>query len=217
METISSRTLDSLTESLERNGVEYLYIGKGGAIIHGFADTTQDADIFVNHTAENKARLITALKEVGFILTPDQEGEIKGGRDFVQLHNGPFDLDLVYAPDGIEKFEDAWKRGRTIDGHKVCSIDDIIASKRAANRPKDRESLHRLERFKEYLKDRPERGERLEPLNPTWRDKLKKEMASRKNAPLTLEGGAPGAERPATPTTADTTTQPDRLHGGYKR
>jgi hypothetical protein len=32
--------------------------------------------------------------------------------------------------------------------------DDIIASKRAANRPKDRESLPRLEAFRDYLRSR---------------------------------------------------------------
>jgi hypothetical protein len=28
----------------------------------------------------------------------------------VQLKNGPFDLDLIFAPDGIDRFEDAWRR-----------------------------------------------------------------------------------------------------------
>ena len=49
-----------------------LFIGKTGAILHGFPDTTQDADVFVQKT----------------------------------MRNG-FDVDLVFAPDGIERFEDA--------------------------------------------------------------------------------------------------------------
>ena len=36
----------------------------------------------------------------------------------------------------------------------LSSIDDIIRSKRAANREKDRESLCRLESFRDYLKER---------------------------------------------------------------
>lgn len=32
------------------------------------------------------------------------------GKDFVQLKCGPFDLDLVFAPDGIESFDEAWSR-----------------------------------------------------------------------------------------------------------
>ena len=178
MGTIDNRQLRKLTDALERNGVQYLYIGKSAAIIHGFADTTQDADIYVNHTKENKEKLVVALKEIEFRLSTEQEIEIKGGKDFIQLHNGPFDLDLIYAPDGIEKFEDAWNRGCAIAGHKVCSIADIIASKRAANRPKDRESLARLEEFEIYMEERGEDRERLQPLNPTWRDRIRQDMAT---------------------------------------
>ncbi len=199
MGTIDSRQLKRLTETLDRNQVQYLYIGKSAAIIHGFADTTQDADIYVNHTKENKDRLVTALKDMGFRLTTVQETDIKGGRDFVQLHNGPFDLDLIYAPDGIETFEKAWERGRTIDGHQVCSIEDIIASKRAANRPKDRESLERLTQFSEYLKQRPERGHKLPTLNPTWRDKIKAELSQSQATPESRGSGGNAADPPAPP------------------
>jgi hypothetical protein len=52
----------------------------------------------------------------------------------------------------FERFDDAWKRRVEIAGFHVCSIDDIIRSKRAANREKDRESLARLESFRDYLK-----------------------------------------------------------------
>jgi hypothetical protein len=92
------------------------------------------------------------LRELGFALTDSQAAEIAGGKDFVQLKNGPFDLDLVFAPDGIEHFEDAWRRRVEVEGFPVCHIDDIIASKVAANRAKDRESLPRLRAFREYLR-----------------------------------------------------------------
>ncbi len=35
--------------------------------------------------------------------------EIEQGKDFIQLKNCPFDLDLIFAPDGIESFQDAWR------------------------------------------------------------------------------------------------------------
>lgn len=79
-----------------------------------------------------------------------QAAQIEAGKDFVQLKNGPFDLDLVFAPDGIERFEDAWRRRVEVEGFAVCHIDDIIASKEATGRVKDRESLPRLRSFREY-------------------------------------------------------------------
>jgi hypothetical protein len=102
----------------------------------------------------NGARLVAALLELGFELAEVEQGEVRRGKDFIQQKNGPFDLDLVLAPDGIERFAAAWSRRRELEGFMVCSIDDIIASKRAADRKKDRESLARRKSFGEYLRSR---------------------------------------------------------------
>jgi len=137
-------------DALARHGVRYLFIGKSGAILLGFPDTTQDADLFVDRSPDNCRALVAALRELGFGLTDSQASDIERGKDFVQLKNGPFDLDLVFAPDGIERFEDAWQRHVEVEGFPVCHPDDIIASKEAANRVKDRESLPRLRFFRNY-------------------------------------------------------------------
>jgi hypothetical protein len=144
------RQAQEIRDVFARHGVRYLFIGKSGAIILGFPDTTQDADIFPERTPANGRALATALRELGFQLTDVESAEIERGKDFVQLKNGPFDLDLVFAPDGIEKFDDAWRRRIVVDGFPVCHPDDIIASKVAANRAKDRESLGRLRSFRDY-------------------------------------------------------------------
>ena len=145
--------LTELRDAFTRHGVTYLVIGKSGALLHGFPDTTQDADLFVHRTPSNGRALVRALRELKFSLSEREAQEIEGGKDFVQLKNGPFDIDLVFAPDGIERFEDAWTRGVEIDGIPVCSLDDIIASKRAANRVKDRETLPRLDAFRQYQRE----------------------------------------------------------------
>src|ERR1700693_2517968 len=104
----------------------------------------------LNISPENGRALVTALGELGFELTGEQAAEIERGKDFVQLKNGPFDLDLIFAPDGIERFALAWGRRVEVEGFPVCHIDDIIASKAATNRQKDRESLPRLRAFRGY-------------------------------------------------------------------
>lgn len=136
----------------ERHGVKYLFFGKSGAILLGFSDTTQDVDLFVEKQTGNCEKLVAALTEFGFHLTGQQAQEIRRGKDFVQLRNGPFDLDLVFAPDGIACFEDAWMRRVEIHGFPVANIDDIIQSKEAARRQKDKESLGRLLSFREWLR-----------------------------------------------------------------
>ncbi len=137
-------------DALARHGVRYLFIGKSGAILLGFPDTTQDADLFVDRDPDNGRALVAALLALGFTLSEVQSEEIIRGKDFIQLRNGPFDLDLVFAPDGIECFEDAWSRRIEVEDFPVCHLDDIIASKAAANRVRDREALPRLRAFREY-------------------------------------------------------------------
>jgi hypothetical protein len=109
----------------------------------------------VEGSAENGRAVVAALGELGFGLTAAEAADITGGKDFVQLRNGPFDVDLVFAPDGIETFEEAWARRVEVEGFPVCHLDDIIASKEATHRRKDIESLPRLRAFREYLRQRP--------------------------------------------------------------
>jgi hypothetical protein len=150
MAAFDYRQAVEIRDAFARHGVVYLFIGKSGAVLLGYPDTTQDADLFVARSAANGEALVHALLELGFGLTDKQSDEILRGKDFVQLKNGPFDLDLVFAPDGIERFDDAWERRIETEGFPVCHLDDIIASKEAANRTKDRESLARLRAFREY-------------------------------------------------------------------
>jgi hypothetical protein len=144
------RLAEEVHDALSRHAVRYLFIGKSGAILLGFPDTTQDADLFPAKSEENGRALVAALQELGFGLTDAETTEIVRGKDFVQLKSGPFDLDLIFAPDGIESFELAWSRRVEVAGFPVCHPDDIIASKKAAGRPKDLESLPRLVAFRDY-------------------------------------------------------------------
>jgi len=150
MAAFDYRQAEEIRDIFRAHQVRYLFIGKSGAILLGFPDTTQDAKLFAQRSTENGNALVGAIRQLGFDLTAQQADEIIRDKDFVQLKNGPFDLDLVFAPDGIERFEDAWRRRVEVEGFPVCHIDDIIASKAASNRQKDRESLPRLRSFREY-------------------------------------------------------------------
>ena len=139
-----------IRDAFARHRVEYLFIDTSGAIMLGYPDTTQDADVFLDRSPENGRAVVAALGELGFPLSPTEAADIERGKDFVQIRSGPFDIDLVFAPDGIERFADAWARHIDVEGFPVCHPDDIIASKAAANRAKDRESLPRLRAFRDY-------------------------------------------------------------------
>ena len=150
MAAFEYRQAEDLQTAFARHSVRYLFLGKSAAILLCFPDTTQDVDVFPFRSPENGRSLVAALRDLGFTLDDQQAAEIERGKDFVQIKNGPFDIDLIFAPDGIESFDDAWMRHVQVDAFPVCHPDDIIASKRAANRAKDRETLPRLEAFRDY-------------------------------------------------------------------
>ena len=134
--------------------VDYMFIGKSGAILLGYPGTTQDVDVYPRKDPENSERIVAALKELGFALDPNLTNEIIRGKDFIQLKSGPFDIDLVFAPDGIESYEEAKSRMDTSSGFPVLNIRDIIASKRSAGRPRDAVELPLLEAFREVYENR---------------------------------------------------------------
>lgn len=154
MAAFEYRQAEEIRETFARWNVRYLFLGKSAAILMGFPDTTQDVDLYPQRSTDNGDKLVNALLELGFQLTDRDKDGIRAGKDFVQLKNGPFDVDLIFAPDGIERFEDAWKRHLEIEGFPLCHLDDIIASKQAANRRKDVESLPRLVAFRDYWKQK---------------------------------------------------------------
>ncbi|MBI2949193.1 MAG: hypothetical protein HYY23_16250 [Verrucomicrobia bacterium] len=138
-----------LARAFEEEGVDYLFIGKGAAILLGFPFVTQDIDVFADRTPENGRSIVRALKKVGFALGSELENALITGNDFVQIKTDPFDLDVIFAPDGISSFAEAKSRAIVLEGFRIANLRDIIASKRASGREKDLLDLEYLERFRQ--------------------------------------------------------------------
>ena len=86
-----------IRDAFVRHHARYLFLGKSGAILLGFPDTTQDTDLFVEKSTENGAAVAKALVDLGFTLTMAEIEEIKSGKDFVPR---------------LKKFLDYWKQHR---------------------------------------------------------------------------------------------------------
>lgn len=155
LKAFSSRDLEALAKTFAKHGVDYLIIGKAGAIVYGFPDTTQDIDLFPQKSIKNGRRIVQAMEELGFQIDSKLGQAILQGKDFIQIRGGPFDIDLIFAPDGIDSYVEAKERSAWVEHrYPVASIEDIIASKRKAGRQRDREVLGRLESFAKYLKEK---------------------------------------------------------------
>ena len=71
---------EEIRDAFARHHVRYLFIGKSGAILLGFPDTTQDADLFIDKSSENGSRVVAALRELGFSLSETDVTEIVRGK-----------------------------------------------------------------------------------------------------------------------------------------
>ena len=85
MAAFEYRQAQEIRDAFHRHGVRYLFIGKSGEIPLGFADTTQDAEVFPERSLENGRALASALVELGFDLSPEQSAEIERGKVLFSL------------------------------------------------------------------------------------------------------------------------------------
>ena len=142
-------------------------VGGLAAVLHGSPATTNDADIMPELSETNLTRLATALRSLEARLRVASE---PGGVEFdphpallasMKVLNTTTrfgDLDLTIAPAAIGDY--AGVRSRAIeydvDGVSVwvASLDDVITSKEAADRPKDHATLPILYALRDEIRRR---------------------------------------------------------------
>jgi len=141
------KRLLSVFASLSFHDVRYVVIGGIAAIAHGVPRTTFDLDILIEATLENATRLLRALDAAGLGTTALTSPEDVLSRE-ITIFSDRVRIDVQTLTPGL-LFEDAWKR-RLVMSYQgqeffVASREDLIASKRAAGRPRDLEDVRLLE------------------------------------------------------------------------
>jgi hypothetical protein len=153
---------ESLLGVLVRHGVAFVVIGGAAIQSHGRRYDTQDLDVTPDADQANLERLASALNELDCSLVTDPADTSA----WVALPDGYFtpntllkatawnlatrhgQLDLTFAPSAFPGgYDDLQPRAvvQLVAGTRiavpVAALDDVHASKRAANRPKDRAYL----------------------------------------------------------------------------
>jgi len=134
--------------------VKYLIVGGEAVIYHGYARLTGDIDFFFEPSAENCARLFTALSEFweGPVPGLAASDELLRPGLIVQFGVPPNRIDLLNLIGGVT-FGQAWPNRRIVvlKGEReevqiyYLGLEDLIRNKRAAGRHKDLDDLHFLE------------------------------------------------------------------------
>ena len=154
--------LEKAIVSLAQNEVEFVIVGGVAINLHASAYITQDLDFCYSRAKENVGRIVRAL--VPFRPRPRNFAmELPFAFDETTLRNGTnftFEttighIDLLGEVKGIGDYADAVKRSVSYEiyGCKIraLDLDALIASKLAANRPKDQLVLPELFALREAL------------------------------------------------------------------
>jgi hypothetical protein len=139
--------IDRIAEALARAKLEAVLIGNAAAALQGAPVTTLDFDFMFRKTPVGLKKLKAFARDLGAtILRPYYPAS-----DMFRVVNDDLGLqaDFLVVLHGVRSFESLRKRASTLTLRGgtllVASLEDIIKSKRAANRPKDRAVLDVLE------------------------------------------------------------------------
>lgn len=156
---------DEIFACLDRRHVRYVLIGGLAAVLHGSPLATYDVDICPARDPDNLRRLARALEELeARIRTPGDAGGVAFPREAEFLSNVQVlnlvtrfgDFDISFQPSGTKGFEDLSRNSVAIRVRgieiNVATLQDIIRSKEAANRPKDLRSLPLLRQLLEEIR-----------------------------------------------------------------
>lgn len=148
--------LSALLRRLVDAGVDFVVIGGIAAIAHGSPQITQDLDISYAGDEENLERLAETLVALGARLrgVTDELPFVPDGRTLrhtrvLTLDTPDGALDLLAEPDASGGY--ARLRANAIEAAvsgvtvRIAGLEDLIAMKKAAGRPKDRVYVEELE------------------------------------------------------------------------
>ena len=156
-----------LLRALEAERVSYVVIGGTAAVIQGATHVTFDLDICPDRYSANLDRLATALRRLrAEVYGMPAEAAGAFHLDGATLANGSAwkfltdhgELDVALEPDGTRGYKDLIRSAVDTQAYgltiKVAALEDVIRSKEAADRPRDRAVLPDLRRTLELRRER---------------------------------------------------------------
>jgi len=153
----------ALLSNLQTEDVSFVIIGGVAATLHGVARVTFDLDVVYDRSSENLERIVRALAPLqpylrgappGLPFKFDSETLRRGLNFTLTTSEGP--IDLLGELTGVGSFSEVLANSVTAQlfgaEYRFLNLEALIASKRAAGRPKDFEAIAELETIKQERK-----------------------------------------------------------------
>jgi len=142
---------------LDRHHVRYVLVGGLAAVLHGAAHVTTDVDVVPEDAQVNLERLSKALRELDARIRAtgepdgipfDHSAESLSRVRVWNLQTSMGDLDITFQPSGTRGYDDLRRDVVTMEVRgvevPVASLADVVRSKEAAGRARDRAVLPAL-------------------------------------------------------------------------
>jgi hypothetical protein len=150
MDNIFPPDFRDFINALNDQQVKYLLVGGYAVILHGYARTTGDLDIWVEQTSLNYSHLRNAFDQFGMSVFEMTEENFLSHPEWEVFTFGepPVAIDLMTKVKGLEfescypqsvLFEEGEFKARTLD------INSLILSKKITGRPKDLNDLENIQ------------------------------------------------------------------------
>ncbi|HEY0565207.1 MAG TPA: hypothetical protein VGC88_06460 [Terriglobales bacterium] len=149
--------------ALAAQEAKFIFVGGVASFLHGSTYPTEDLDLCIERSAENLKKIAAALKPFHPALrglpqglkAPVDEQTLKQGTNFTLVTSEGL-VDLLGEMSGVGGYYDIESNARVENVNGVfclvASLEDIIKSKEAANRPKDQLTLPELRALLEMKK-----------------------------------------------------------------
>ncbi len=161
-----TRDQEEFLQVLNRHKVEYVVIGGKAVQSYGSTRKADDIDVWINPSADNANKMVASVKEfLGANMHPRDFTDDK----IVYFGRNPYRIDLHKDVPGLGQFPDHYPNrvpARTKDGtdYTVVSPHDLVASKKAAGRPKDLQDIAYIEERVMGIVRQPERTRTNQPI-----------------------------------------------------
>lgn len=157
---------DEILAALERHHVAYVLIGGLAAALHGSPHVTFDVDVCPDPESANLERLVSALDDLDArVFTEGIPEGLPFGRDAASLLRARTwnlvtragRLDLTFEPAGTAGYSDLVRDAIDVEIRgvhvRLGALADVVRSKEAAGREKDRLALPALRELLRLMRD----------------------------------------------------------------
>ncbi len=153
MGSLNPTILETVIQLINKVNLEYVMIGNSASALHGVPITTYDIDFMIRNTPKNIEKLQKLAKLInGYLSQP-----FIPSSNMYRIINDEIQLDFIIKMTSIRSFESLRSRSENIKINRqkvnIANLEDIIKSKKACNRDKDKATLKLLQQVLKVKKE----------------------------------------------------------------